>query len=96
MDEQNEAFQLDIAKYKDTGNAEEFLSSGFEERFKYPFRAFEFLPKEMVLVIRTFNYPLFFELLLFQMKRATLATNPKEVDEFFNGPRMTCTSAVLN
>lgn len=48
LDDDNEAFQLDIAQYKDSSHAEEFLSARFEDDFKYPFRSFEFLPKKLV------------------------------------------------
>lgn len=44
----DEAFNLDIVELKDTCFAEEFLSTGFEENFKYPLRAFVFYPRHMV------------------------------------------------
>ncbi len=43
-----EAFHLDIVDCKDARSAEDFLSDGFEDLFKYPFRCLVFFPREKV------------------------------------------------
>lgn len=43
------AFNLDIIEYEEAHQAEEnYLSEGFENRFKYPLCSFVFLPREKV------------------------------------------------
>ena len=46
--QENEAFTLDIAEYKEAHNAEDYLSSDFKDSFKYPYRALVFVPKREV------------------------------------------------
>lgn len=48
MDDHDKAFKLDITEYKDTSSAKDFLSSGFEEQYKYPVRSFVFFPRQRV------------------------------------------------
>lgn len=49
-DFRNEAFNLDIVQVKDASLAKDFLSAEFEEKLKYPLRAFLFYPRHMVVV----------------------------------------------
>ena len=43
-----EAFNLDIVEFKEAYKAEEYLSKGFEDVFKYELRSLVFLPKQKV------------------------------------------------
>ena len=43
-----EAFNLDIVEFKEAYKADEYLSKGFEDVFKYELRSLVFLPKQKV------------------------------------------------
>lgn len=43
-----EAFNLDIVDCKDARSAEDYLSGGFADLFKYPFRCLVFFPRDKV------------------------------------------------
>ena len=43
-----EAFNLDIVEFKEAGKAEEYLSEGYGNAFKYVLRSFNFFPKQKV------------------------------------------------
>jgi hypothetical protein len=43
-----EAFNLDIVDCRDARSAEDFLSEGFEDLFKYSFRCLVFFPIDKV------------------------------------------------
>ena len=43
-----ESFNLDIVEFKEAYKAEEYLSKGFEDVFKYELRSLVFLPKQKV------------------------------------------------
>ena len=52
-----EAFNLDIVDFKEAYKAEEYLSKGFEDVFKYELRSLVFFPKQKVcsIMIRICN-----------------------------------------
>ena len=45
---ENEAFDLDIVKYEEAYQAENYLSDEFVHRYKYPFRSLVFYPRQKV------------------------------------------------
>jgi hypothetical protein len=46
--EEKEAFDLDIVEYQDAYQTESYLSRDFTERYKYPFDALFFYPRDKV------------------------------------------------
>jgi hypothetical protein len=44
----NEAFDLDIVKYEEAYQTENYLSDEYAQRFKYPFRSLMFCPRAKV------------------------------------------------
>ena len=46
--EEKEAFDLDIIEYQDAYQTESYLSRDFTERYKYPFDALFFYPRNKV------------------------------------------------
>lgn len=46
--EEKEAFDLDIVEYQEAYQTESYLSRDFTERYKYPFDALFFYPRDKV------------------------------------------------